>query len=198
MQITCAPIENWPGARTPRHQQQRSRFDSTFSKTDELLRSELEKLKAKQVVLQMDIEARDIRLDGQIRANARPKSSAVILSFQSKNGALSFPCDRFDDWQDNVRAIALSLEALRKVDRYGVTRNNEQYTGWSQLPPPAAQPTSELVADLQWLAQLAGCSLSELRSRERLATVIKKAERITHPDAGGNAADFKRIQKIKE
>jgi hypothetical protein len=33
-------------------------------------------------------------------------------------------------WQHNVRSIALGLEALRAVDRYGITRKGEQYAGF--------------------------------------------------------------------
>jgi hypothetical protein len=39
----------------------------------------------------------------------------------------------FFDWRDNVRAIALGLEALRTVDRYGITHKAEQYTGVKAL-----------------------------------------------------------------
>ncbi|GAA4443005.1 hypothetical protein [Bremerella cremea] len=198
MNITCAPIEDWPGTRTPRHQQQRSRFDSTWTATLTLLESELQKLRATQVVMQLDVTPSDIRLDGQIRANSRPRSSAVVLSFNTPKGALSFPCDRFTNWQDNVRAIAKSLEALRMVDRYGVTRGNEQYRGWSRLPPPTTAPTADMVADVLWLAKLVGVQASEITGPYNLAVAIRQAERITHPDAGGSAEDFKRVQRIKE
>lgn len=49
---------------------------------------------------------------------------------------LSYPCDSCDNWQHNVRSIALALQALRAVDRYGVTRRAEQYRGWGKLPAP--------------------------------------------------------------
>jgi len=63
-----------------------------------------------------------------------------------------------------VRAIALALEALRKVDRYGV-RSGSQYAGFKALPPGdfAAAMTPELAAATemmiqgalqQWLAEL--------------------------------------------
>lgn len=44
-----------------------------------------------------------------------------------RRGHLSYPCDTFTTLQDNLRVIALALEALRMVDRYGVTRRGEQY-----------------------------------------------------------------------
>lgn len=196
MQITCAAIEKWPGERTPPGRQKRSTFKASFTQTDQLLRSELGTLNAKQVVLQLDVTPDDIRLDGQLRANARPRTSAVVLSFQTKQGAMSFPCDRFDRWKDNIRAIALSLEALRKIDRYGVTRNNEQYTGWTQLPPPTS--VYDEVADAVWVADALGIPYEELNSPKALLAAIRKAERIMHPDAGGSAEDFKRLQKMKE
>jgi hypothetical protein len=44
-----------------------------------------------------------------------------------------FAVDMFPSWQDNLRAIALGLEALRKVERYGIANRGEQYAGWAQL-----------------------------------------------------------------
>jgi hypothetical protein len=44
-------------------------------------------------------------------------------------------------WRDNLRAIALGLEALRAVNRYGITRGiGEQYAGFLQLTTGVANP----------------------------------------------------------
>ena len=67
------------------------------------------------------------------RANASPKSPAVVIAFESKHGPLQYATDAFTHWQANVRAVALGLEALRRVERYGITKHGEQYTGWKQL-----------------------------------------------------------------
>jgi hypothetical protein len=90
-------------------------------------------LGARNTVLQVAMTESDFRNDGYPRANAKATHPGVILSFDTRHGSLSFPCDRFTTWQDNLRAIALAMEALRKVDRYGVTRNGEQYTGWRAI-----------------------------------------------------------------
>lgn len=134
LQYVVRPIDQWPGE--PTRQRQPSAFTAKWSNTLDILERELRELRAKDVVIQADVQPHQLRNDGMLRAEARPASPKVILSFESKHGPLSYPCDRFHDWQDNVRAIALALEALRKVDRYGVTRKAEQYKGWSKLPPP--------------------------------------------------------------
>ena len=59
---------------------------------------------------------------------------------------MSYPCDKYSNWQANLRAIALSLEALRAEDRYGVTRRAEQYKGWAKLLPPNAEFASDIEA----------------------------------------------------
>jgi hypothetical protein len=47
----------------------------------------------------------------------------------------------------NARAIALGLEALRKVDRYRITKRGERYTGWSALPPATPMGAAKMTAD---------------------------------------------------
>ena len=53
-----------------------------------------------------------------------------MVAFESKHGPLKYATDVFDHWHANLRAIALGLEALRKVERYGITQRGEQYTGF--------------------------------------------------------------------
>src|SRR2546430_1342870 len=129
----------WPnGRRTPASERQWSRFKAPWSNTIELLERELRYLEAREpVVIEAGYRPQDIRLDGQPRANARLDDPAVVVSFQSRFGPLRYACDTFREHAANLRAIALTLEHLRAVDRYGVTRRGEQYQGGPALPPAA-------------------------------------------------------------
>lgn len=69
---------------------------------------------------------------------------AVTVTFTSRYGELALAADaykstprRMPGWQANVRAVALTLEALRAVTRHGVAVS-EQYAGWQQAELPAA------------------------------------------------------------
>src|SRR5579863_10251967 len=74
-------------------------------------------------------------------AGAKLRTQGIILTFNSKHGPLSYPCDKYSNWQANLRAIALSLEALRAVDRYGVT-HPEKCGTLSQLLSGGSGPPS--------------------------------------------------------
>jgi hypothetical protein len=165
--------------------EQWSRFRAPFTSTVELLARELRLLEARQIVLQLDFREADLRLDGLPRANARMGHPGVILSFDSKYGPLRYVTGEYDDWQDNLRAIALSMEALRAVDRYGVSKRGEQYRGWKALP------TSTDSAD-------------SIQTREQAQALIdeyggeREAVKATHPDAGGDPDEFRKVMRARE
>jgi hypothetical protein len=129
--LKCAPVRVWPGELT--RTRTRSQFKAGLRDTLQLLDRELFHLtethtQRESLEMLIAIPAGDAwRLDGRPRANAVPEHPGVIVSLDSKFGHLSYPCDTFTTWQDNLRAVALALEALRKVDRYGVTKRGEQY-----------------------------------------------------------------------
>ncbi len=58
----------------------------------------------------------------------------MIITCSVGGDVYRFPCDRFKHWDDNLRAISLTLERMRAVDRYGVTLNKQQYAGFKALP----------------------------------------------------------------
>lgn len=201
------PIETWPGELTKdrtrsrfRAGWERSRSDTGLS-TVELLEREIAALDGKDVLMQMAVRPQDIRLDGKVRANARPaEHPGVIITFDSNFGPLSYPCDAFDDWQDNVRAIALSLEALRKVDRYGVSRRGEQYSGWGKLPPAGgttatmgARTAAEILVDQE---QLEGDPDDLLEHWEAARLTYRHAARNAHPDRHGG--DGRRMALVNQ
>lgn len=146
------PIVQWPGKLSVGRRS--APFRSTYNQTLTLLERELRELNGRNVVFQIALPAHQFRKDGLPYADAKPSHPGIILTFNGKHGPIQMPCDAFGEWTDNLRAIALALEALRKVDRYGVTKLGQQYTGWKQLPPPlvtTAPMTVEQAA--AWLAK---------------------------------------------
>lgn len=197
--MKLAPIREWPGELT--RSRKSSPFRAGLSDTLDVLDREIWQLtdtrtQRDSAELLIAIPAGDLwRLDGKPRAHAVAEHPGVIFSLDSKHGHLSYPCDTFTTWQDNLRAIALALEALRKVDRYGVTKRGEQYRGFLALEATAA-PAGFATADdaLAFLGKFTGIGLAEMRVLEGARTrALRRAQRETHPDAGGDAATFQRV-----
>ncbi len=185
------PLDKWPGART--NGRRDASFRSTYPQTLDLLEGELTKLRAKDIIIQVEgLTLQFLRNDGW------PKSGnwqngyggpGVIVSFESSKGHMSFPCDRFRDWQDNLRAIAKSLEALRMVDRYGVTRGNEQYRGWTQIGNGNGK--MDRASALRFIEKLNGVGLANAPAHV-IEAQIKIAKRNNHPDLGIDEESRKR------
>ena len=194
--MTLRPIGHWPGK--PTAIRQRSNFSAPWRSTLELLDRELHYLgksnRSAPTILQIALREQDFRIDGMPRANAKPVHPGVILSIESKHGPLSYPCDRFDLWQDNLRAIALSLEALRKVDRYGVTMNAEQYTGFRAIGTTAAErPLFE--SDHEAVTYL---SRWRTDPYEGLAKIFRRAQAATHPDRTNDRDEWNKVEAAGE
>lgn len=201
--LRIKPIVAWPGEPTSWTHRQRSPFRTAWSTTLDLLSKELRIISAREVILQVDIEERWFRIDGYPRANAVQKGPGVILTFDAFKTTLSYPCDTYDDWQDNVRAVALALEALRKVDRYGVTKRGEQYQGFKALPPGsiAIGSTMTFAQAAKSLVTLAGLDywdegvLRKVRNdKDFRAETYRKAAKRVHPDmTDGDESLFKTL-----
>ncbi len=175
-------LTTWP------HQPCRSRkyspFRAGYSDTLQLLDRELRHLRAKHIVIQADCDASMVRIDGQLRSGARLRGPGVIVSFESPKGAMSFPCDTYTDWQANIRAIAMSLEALRAVDRYGVTQKAEQYRGWTALPDKSGDNIEAAAAAV--VAMAGGMVSQVVASRDSWDEVRKRGCATMHPDRFGD------------
>jgi hypothetical protein len=221
MRLIFRPIDQWPGELTPATKRKPAQFSATWSDTLEVLERELDQLGVFEAVIQVAADERAMRLDGGLRADAKVEHPGVILSFETKrHGPLRYATDVFSGgtrynrnggwqqlsgWQMNARAIALSLEALRKVDRYGVTRGGEQYRGFTAIgsgtPMPAAQMTVEDAARFI-AANSGGPSINVNADRllgrpDLIAFAYRSAARKLHPDAGGSTEDFRKLQEAK-
>lgn len=206
LQYQFRPISMWPGPKTP--SRKRAAFRAGFNDTLKLLERELHHLQGNAVVIEAEVDEKQVRRDGMLYADARPRGPGVILSFSSRYGPLRYPCDRYSDWRDNVRAIALALEALRAVDRYGVTRRAEQYTGWKALPPATSSGDGEMgpLDAAEWLiakySEVMGCA-GRICHRESLCEdadlrgrLYRELAKKMHPDIqGGSHEAFKALTR---
>lgn len=176
MNVTFRPIDQWPGELTKRRPS--SPFKAGYMDTERLLRYEVGKLDGKLLVAQLAIEEVDLKVDGRPKLRANYQHPGVIVSFESKHGPLRYATDQFNHWHANLRAVALGLEALRKVDRYGISKRGEQYTGWRALESSGAN----FNAAQELLDSYGG---------------LKEALKATHPDRGGDPDQFGRVQEAR-
>jgi hypothetical protein len=182
--FTYRPLSTWPGPRTAPRDRRSSPFSAKWAITVELVDRECAHLAAAAAVIEIALDERHFRLDGLPRATApQPVDPGVVLSLpRSMHGPLRYSCDGFTRWQDNVRAIALGLESLRRVERYGIAKRGEQYAGWKQLP----ETTMSAHERLRRVLLDAG-----LHAPHGDGTIPRRALKVAHPDAGGDPDVFR-------
>lgn len=185
------PWTTWPRKKTDSYSRT-SPFKAGLQDTLSILDRELRHLKAETVILQLDADRLQVRQDGVIRETTTTRIPGVIVTI-SRPGKppMTLPCDDCRKWQDNLRAIAKTLEHLRGADRYGVTASGEQYRGWEALPPPGGGSLAmTLDAALDLIGKLSGIPQHTIQSNPRLRTAaIREARVVIHPDKGGRAED---------
>ena len=208
MSVAYGPIKRWPGKLRERHERVGAPFKSGFSETMRLLERELKMVRAESAVIQL--ATTHFRRDGLPYADAQPDHHGVIVSFikvvRDKFGQrirvpLSFPADRFTHWESNLRAIAIALEDLRRIDRYGVTQNAEQYLGFKALPPPGPEHPKVLTVDeaAVFVANEGGGAPYQrvLNSADTYRAAYRRAAAKHHQDAGGDAEQWAKLQAAK-
>lgn len=197
MNIQYGPIKQWPGKLRDSHQRIRAPFKSDHTSTIRLLEKELRIVGAESPVVQLAIREDQWTRDGRPYAKAQAAHPGVIVSFvkaiRRPTGVqripLSFPCDRFTTWETNLRAVAIALEDLRRIDRYGVTQNAEQYTGFKSLPPPG--PTHDQILTVEDAARflavgVSGCLPDHLLAHpDNVRRAYREKAAVLHPDANG-------------
>lgn len=109
------------------------------------VRRQLALMHARSVVISTNLP---VRLDGEPMASATVRGGdhgvAVYWAVPMMRGgkrelvAHCMPCDRWDRLEHNLHAIALSLEALRGVERWGAVTVEQAFAGFAALPPGAA------------------------------------------------------------
>ena len=187
-------VKRWP--REDTGQRKTSPFQVCYEDLVYDFKVELAKTKARDIVIQSLLEPHQFRADGWPRAGESPSHPGIIVSFKDRNGRpLSFPCDTYYNFQGNLRAISLSLSALRAIDRYGVTKRAEQYQGCATrgaLGCPVHVERRGGALDGRSCRRKTPRGL--ITDEDFRQATYKLAARKVHPDAGGSHEEFVKLQ----
>lgn len=204
VRIVCRPLMRWPGQlRRPEQRDPGRRFRASWQATTDLLEREAAMIGTRELVIQLAVEEAELRRDGWPRAHTQPRHpGATVVVPDSDHGRLSWSTDRYQAWRHNVRAIALSMQALRAADRHGVMAGR-QYAGFRELGAgdggEAWQPSVDEAA--QFLAHNSGCIGDAweplLKRQELVDDAYRRAAKRLHPDVGGDPQAFQRLQTAK-
>lgn len=200
--VVFRPIDQWPGK--IRYERDVSPFSAPLKDTLRMLKTEFTALQTADIVLQIAIREKDLRLDGLPRAGAIAEHPGIILSFRCKHGHLRFAFDRYRRWHDNLRAIAMHLHHLRMASHHGVGSDGEQYRGWTALPP-GPSPDEPHQSEDEKAAQVIADILQGAIATEALLSdatlcrgALREAAKRVHPDFGGSDEAFRTYMESAE
>lgn len=171
----------WPPTRKRVSYRETARFDTTFARArDEIVRQVgmlIGRYEAsKGLIISTNIA---LRRDGlPLAAQRQPDDPGVAIYFAYKKRQMCFACDRWKKIEDNMQAIAKTIDALRGVARWGTGDMMEAaFTGFAALPAPG-QTTGRSWRTV--LGAIEGDTLEQVKAKYR------KLSGEHHPDRGGS------------
>lgn len=186
----------WPEGRprTLHYNRERARFDMSLARArDEVVR-QIEMMcgryewqhREANLIISTNLQ---LRRDGLPLANQRAVDDpGVAVYFDHKKRRVCFACDRWDKIEDNMQAIAKTIEALRGIDRWGTGDMMEAaFRGFTALPDSASTNWRIVLG-----VPTAGASAADIRA------MYMQLRSKHHPDHGGDPEQFRRVQAAFE
>jgi hypothetical protein len=161
--------------------------DLTVSDATKRLTGELKTMGVRdgQWVISSNVELRN---DGLPRSGQRaPEDPGVAVYWTRKGHQQVMAIDLYDRVQDNMAAIAASLNALRAIERHGGAQILDRaFAGFTALPAPDAfDPWAVL-------------GLHPDATREAIEAAFRAHSKKHHPDApGGSTEAFQRLERAR-
>lgn len=155
----------------------------TVSDAIKRLSDELSRLGATSEILSTNVVT---RLDGLPRSNQpEPTDPGAAVYFKLKGKPRCLACDKWNRVADNIAAIAQHIDALRRIDRYGVGTMEQAFAGYAALPPSADDWRTVF-----GLAQHA--TMADVETKFRALAIQH------HPDRGGDLAVMSKLNAARD
>jgi hypothetical protein len=181
----------WPAAWPRTKYPQNAQFKVGMGEAVSELYDELDRLGATNIVVSSNMQ---VRLDGRPYAKQTRMTDEGVAVYFTYNGAQQcIPCDKWATVKDNVRAVGLTVAALRGLERWGAKEMvNAAFQGFKALP--AAIIMGEGTARAWWEV-LEIPRDSDLVFAQR---AYKQLLQTKHPDRGGSDQEFIELKNAWE
>jgi len=175
-QQTAYPL-SWP-AGWPRTQvREKARFQTTLPAALNMLKKECNLLGGTNLILSSNCTLGD----------ENPRECGVVAYFQLKKQSIAIPCDRWNSVKDNVKAIALTIEAMRGMERWGAKHMiTAMFQGFMAL--------SERTGPSCW--EVLG--VAPQSSEATIMEAYRAKAQTAHPDKGGSHEAFVELNQAKD
>ncbi len=179
----------WP--RTSAYDRQRhGSMDDRFGRAVQGIIKEIDMLGGTDAIISSNVE---LRQDGLPYANRRhPDDPGIAVYFNLDGNSQCIPCDKWLNIGQNLRAIEMTINALRGLERWGAKEMvSAAFRGFKALPegghPADPEPT--------WWEVL---GVPRHAAHTEVLTAYRRKIRVSHPDQGGSLEDFYRIRTAWE
>lgn len=178
---------SWP--RTKAYQRKAAPFRShgrplSMADATDRLMGEVQRLGAGSAILSTNVE---LSIKGLPYSQAKqPDDPGAALYFKLSGQDRVLACDRWNRVEDNVAAIAQHIDALRRIDRYGVGTLYQAFAGYQKQLPGG---------ESWWVVlgfEQPPTSWSTVENRHAELAVKH------HPDRGGNAETMAKINAARD
>jgi len=184
--------DGWP--RTERYKRAPSRFNrqglTVYGACQDVL-AELKRLRAGNApILSSNLR---VKPNGMAYAGQRiPDDPGVSVWFVLRGEPRVLACDRWQRVEENFRAVALHIGAIRGMDRWGVGSIEQAFAGFVALPERAGGTpwwdVLEYDGEPDNIASL---------TREEVEKRFRELAHKYHPDKGGTLEEWHRLQDAR-
>lgn len=151
----------------------------------ERLERQLDALGAKNPTLSTNVT---LNLRGIPRGDENPSDPGAAIYFSFRGKATVLACDSYYRVADNIAALAAHIDALRRIERYGVGTIEQALAGYKALPADTA-------AD--WRAVF-GFPADSTPNAEQVRTAYLAAAKERHPDVGGTEIEMSHLNRARD
>lgn len=171
--------KSWP--KTETNKKEDGRFKQTLAGALNNLKNECTRLGGKNLVLSSNYTL----------GCERPAEPGVVAYFQLEEANIAIPCDRWKLVEHNVQAIALTIEAMRGMERWGAKHMiTAMFTGFKALPQKGSGMDPYVVLKLP---------LGKEVTEAEITAAYKRRAKEVHPDVpGGSEEQWREVREAHD